>query len=87
MPELATKIVDVYDDDIQSGELDIDHALYSGGFLNDEDRRWCERVIEAQPDDLATLSEKHSTKGSESSYFEYRARNYPNTLTADEMTV
>ncbi len=84
--DLAAKLVDVYDEERDSTEHDVDHALYSGGFLNDEDRRWCERVIDAAPDDLATLSDETQHEGLRKQLFRYRARNYPNTLTADEMT-
>ena len=85
-PELVAKLVEVYNKEVSSPEPDVDHALYSGGFLNDEDRRWCESVINAKPDDLATLSENTQHEGLRKQLFRYRARNFPNTLTADEMT-
>lgn len=85
-PDLVSKIVAIYEEERHSSELDIDHALYSGGFLSDEDRRWCENVINAKPEDLATFGDKTQHEGLKKLLFRYRARNYPNTLTADEMT-
>jgi len=85
-PELASKLIGLYESEQHDKEHDIDHALYSGGFLNDEDRRWCDSVIQAQPEALATFSDKTQHEGLKKQLFRYRARNYPHTLTADEMT-
>lgn len=85
-PELAEKLVQIYNDSFTDDDVDIDHALYSGGFLNDDDRRWCEQVIEANPEQLSALEDKTQHNGLKRLLFRYRARNYPTTLTADEMT-
>ncbi|GFD89041.1 exodeoxyribonuclease I [Tenacibaculum sp. KUL152] len=85
-PELAEKLAHVFTIDERADEHDIDHALYSGGFLNDEDKRWCEQVVSSSPENLATLAEKTQHEGLKKLLFRYRARNYPNTLTADEVT-
>ncbi|WP_394220642.1 exodeoxyribonuclease I [Alteromonas gracilis] len=86
MPDLGAKLFEVYNEETLVSEQDIDYALYSGGFLNDEERRWCESVINTQPNDLAILAEKTQHEGLRKQLFRYRARNFPNTLTADEMT-
>ncbi len=83
-PDLAQKLVTVYDDKPDHGEEDVDFALYSGGFLANEERRWCDTVIESQPEALAALSEQIQNPRLRSQLFRYRARNFPHTLTADE---
>lgn len=85
MPDLANKLVQVYEQEQYDAELDIDYALYSGGFLNDEDKRWCERVISSSPENLVTLANETQHSRLKRQLFRYRARNFPNTLTADEM--
>ena len=84
--DLALKLSKVFEDGEFDDDQDVDHALYSGGFLNDEDRRWCEQVLEATPDALAALSDQTQHPRLKSQLFRYRARNFPNTLTFDEMT-
>ena len=83
---LAQKLTQLYQLDSHNDDVDVDHALYSGGFLNDEDKRWCEQVIQASPDKLASLADNTQHLGLKRQLFRYRARNFPNTLTADEMT-
>ena len=82
---LAEKLRQVYELEVYDNELDIDHALYSGGFLSDEDKRWCDQVLDSSPDDLATLGHATHNENLKRLLFRYRARNFPNTLTADEM--
>lgn len=85
LPDLAEKLVAVYDDKPENSEEDVDHALYSGGFLSNDERRWCDNVIESQPEALASLAEETQNPRLRSQLFRYRARNFPQTLTADEM--
>jgi exodeoxyribonuclease-1 len=85
-PDLSSKLTQLYALDERDAELDIDHALYSGGFLNDEDKRWCEQVLSTSPEALATLANSTQNEGLKKQLFRYRARNFPNTLTADELT-
>lgn len=84
-PNIAQKLYQLYDTEHAEQNEDIDQALYSGGFLNDDDRRWCERVIDAAPETLALLADDTQHTGLKSLLFRYRARNFPNTLTHDEM--
>ncbi|NDV90005.1 exodeoxyribonuclease I [Alteromonas sp. 345S023] len=81
---LALKLSNVYEAKDYDEEVDIDHALYSGGFLNNEERSWCDRVIAADAENLASLSDEIQHPGLKSLLFRYRARNYPQTLTHDE---
>ncbi|GGW76673.1 exodeoxyribonuclease I [Alteromonas halophila] len=82
---LADKLIEVYQQQPDLGEEDVDHALYSGGFLGNDERRWCDNVIEAQPEALTALADTTQNPRLRSQLFRYRARNYPHTLTADEM--
>ncbi|MCU7553933.1 exodeoxyribonuclease I [Alteromonas sp. ASW11-19] len=84
-PEVWQKLLQVYDEPHPDSDDDADHALYSGGFLNDEDRRWCERVREADPYQLPALADDTHNPRLRTLLFRYRARNFPHTLTADEM--
>ena len=81
---LAEKLTQVYEGDDLEHDLDIDYALYTGGFLSREERNWCNRVIHTQPEHLAALSEETQNEGLKTLLFRYRARNFPNTLTHDE---
>lgn len=82
---LALKLSNLYEATEFDEELDIDYALYSGGFLNKEERLWCDRVITTDADNLAALSDDIQHPGLKSLLFRYRARNYPQTLTHEEM--
>ena len=84
-PDIAQKLYQLYDTEHVEHDEDIDQALYSGGFLSDDDRRWCDRVIDAAPETLALLAGETQHTGLRSLLFRYRARNFPNTLTHDEM--
>ena len=84
-PDLADKLVAVFNEQPENAEEDVDHALYSGGFLSNDERRWCDSVIESQPESLAALADETQNPRLRSQLFRYRARNFPQTLTADEM--
>lgn len=84
--DLALKLSKVYESNgFDDEDMDVDHGLYSGGFLNKEERQWCDRVIASDAENLAALSEETQNPGLKSQLFRYRARNYPHTLTHDEM--
>jgi exodeoxyribonuclease-1 len=57
--------------------------LYDG-FINDADRALCQRVLEQEPAALATQSWPFSDPRLPELLFRYRARNFPNSLSADE---
>lgn len=84
-PELQAKLTAVYNQPYEESDDDADHTLYSGGFLSDADRRWCDEVRDTQPELLDRLSEQTQNPTLRTLLFRYRARNYPNTLTADEL--
>ena len=65
------------------GPADVDSALY-GGFLRDRDRALCEAVRAARPDELARLAGQFTDPRLPELLFRYRARHFPETLSADE---
>ena len=82
-PEWRWKLADIYQDEPFAGSSDPEQQLYDG-FFNDRDRRLCEQVRNtsprltdaALPFDDVRLSELH---------FRYRARNFPECLSAAEI--
>ena len=58
-------------------------ALY-GGFLQDADRKLCERVRHSNPQELAAWQPAFTDERLQTLYFRYRARNWPDSLTAGE---
>ncbi|MEL7043835.1 MAG: exodeoxyribonuclease I, partial [Pseudomonadota bacterium] len=63
---------------------DVDEALYGGGFLPREDREKLDRLVSLGPDELAGESPVFEDQRLEEMLFRYRARNYPQTLNADD---
>ncbi len=63
---------------------DPDQALYSGGFFSDADRRLMEYVRTAPVEELADLEPAFEDARLPEMLFRYRARNWPQTLSADE---
>jgi exodeoxyribonuclease-1 len=80
---LAARLRTVFDDSGREPETDPDAMLYSGGFLDDHDRRLCEKVRQSQPAQLAAPLPFHDARLPEL-LFRYRARNFPETLDARE---
>jgi exodeoxyribonuclease-1 len=62
---------------------DPDQDLY-GGFLSDADRRLCEQVHRTAPEELAQLHPAFEAAKLHELLFRYRARNWPQTLSAAE---
>lgn len=62
---------------------DPEQQLY-GGFIGDRDRRLCEQVRTLDPQQLATQTWMFDDERLPELLFRYRARNFPNTLNAEE---
>jgi exodeoxyribonuclease-1 len=69
-------------DDFETSE-DPEQQLY-GGFIGERDRRLCEQVRVAQPEQLARESWPFDDPRLPELLFRYRARNFPETLTTTE---
>jgi exodeoxyribonuclease-1 len=82
-PDLAAKLTAVYSENPFPPIDDPDQALYAG-FLTDADRLRCERVRRTPPDKLARLAREFEDLRLPELLFRYHARNWPETLTAEE---
>ncbi|HET9483358.1 MAG TPA: exodeoxyribonuclease I [Xanthomonadales bacterium] len=83
-PTLAGKVQRVFERDrTETPTEDPELAIYAGAFLGDADRALLPRVRQATPDELAAGFPFRDARYAEL-LFRYRARNHPDTLTADE---
>jgi exodeoxyribonuclease-1 len=64
--------------------VNVDLALYSGGFFSTVDKKAMTQIRNTAPEKLATLSFKYDDARLPEMLFRYRARNFPNTLTVEE---
>jgi exodeoxyribonuclease-1 len=83
-PNLIKRLTSIYCEtkDYQSG--DADSALYEG-FINQQDRLVCNQLLAAKPSELAGWSEdSFQDRRLKTLLFRYRARNFPQSLSADE---
>ncbi len=77
------KLTTVYSGDEFAVSEDPEQQLYDG-FINDRDRRLCEQVRSAEPDQLATQRWPFDDERLPELLFRYRARNFNDTLTSEE---
>ncbi len=64
--------------------VDPDQAIYSGGFFSSHDRQLMEQLRELSAQQLSTVKLPFNDARLPEMLFRYRARNYPDTLSADE---
>jgi len=65
-------------------DTDPDLAIYSGGFFSDADKQKMAKIRASSPDQLASSAVSFTDPRLAEMLFRYRARNYPETLNADE---
>ena len=83
---LSEKISDIFSEDRSEAPiLDVDQAIYARGFPSQADKEWLSEVRNAKPQNLAIWQEKAPNKLYLEQLFRYRARNYPDTLTQQEI--
>jgi exodeoxyribonuclease-1 len=63
---------------------DPDLMIYAGGFFNDSDKALMNAIHDSDPQELGTQSWNFTDKRLPEMLFRYRARNYPETLGANE---
>lgn len=63
---------------------DADLSIYSGGFFSDEDKKKINQVRVLSPSQLATTAFNFKDTRLDTLLFRYRARNFPDTLSAGE---
>lgn len=84
---LPKKIAEVYARPYQDTDKlsDPDLAIYSGGFFPDTDKRAMMKIRSASEDKLSQLSLNFSDGRLPEMFFRYKARNYPNSLSSEEL--
>jgi exodeoxyribonuclease-1 len=83
-PALASKLADVFSIPYPARDTDPDFDLYGGGFLSPPDRALCREIQRATPTELACLRPDFIDPRLTTLLFRYRARNWPETLNAQE---
>jgi exodeoxyribonuclease I len=83
-PGLIARLREVYSSPREFQEVDADSALYEG-FISQQDRLSCNQILAATPEQLVDWpAENFQDKRLQTLLFRYRARNFPQSLTADE---
>jgi exodeoxyribonuclease-1 len=82
---LAKKLVAVFSGHAYAEQhSDPDLSIYSGGFFSEADRQKMLKIREMSPEQLAKSAISFNDPRLPEMLFRYRARNYPETLSADE---
>jgi len=81
---IQQKIAKVFEPQAFAPQVDTDLMLYGGGFFTDGDKRKMQQVHETPPEELGNQTWVFEDKRLPEMLFRYRARNYPETLSADE---
>lgn len=82
---LLPKLREVYDLPYQQqADQDPELMIYSGGFFGQRDRQQMEQIRHASPEQLREFRPVFEDSRLEPLLFRYRARNFPETLNADE---
>lgn len=81
---LLTRLTEVFQQGREFAPNDADSALYDG-FIKDADRARCNAVLKRKPEELIDWQPDFVDERLQTLYFRYRARNWPETLNADEL--
>ena len=82
---LADKLAAVFGgQDYGEQDSDPDLEIYSGGFFSENDKKQMIKIRTMPPEQLAKAAFKFTDSRLPEMLFRYRARNYPQTLNADE---
>ncbi len=82
--ELERKTREVFSQNNFEPVTDPDLMLYAGGFFSDADQSRMTTIRQTPPEELASLQFSFDDERLPEMLFRYRARNYPDTLSADE---
>lgn len=87
-PGLAAKVAEVFARNPWDGQecRDPDLMLYGGGFFSDQDKRRMETIRAMSPEKLAGFDPEFDDPRLPEMLFRYRARNWPQSLNAEERT-
>lgn len=81
---LAQKIQAIFEGREFEATSDPDTAIYSGGFFSSHDRQLMDELRHLTPEQLSNIQPLFNDARLPEMLFRYRARNYPQSLTADE---
>lgn len=84
-PQITSKLQHIYELEEPVNPVDADFGLYSGGFASAHDKQLFERIRQAPAESLVSYSGQFEDHRFNTLLFRYRARNYPNSLQADEL--
>lgn len=82
--EIQQKIAKIFERQEFEPVTDPDLMIYAGGFFHDKDKALMNTIHDTNPDELGTQTWSFADKRLPEMLFRYRARNYPETLNADE---
>jgi exodeoxyribonuclease-1 len=86
LPEVRSKVMEVYAQPPQDQGSDPDLQIYSGGFFTSQDKQQMTRLRNAAPDELGGTEWRFKDSRLPEMLFRYRARNFPDSLTQTEVT-
>lgn len=81
---LERKLAAVFTREYTDTPIDPDLMIYSGGFFSQKDKLAMQNIRRTPPEKLASVCAEFDDPRLPEMLFRYRARNYPETLTADE---
>lgn len=81
---LQNLLQEVWRDEPRQAEQDPDFMIYSGGFFSDADKSLMQTLRGTPPGDLGRLDLPFRDRRLPEMFFRYRARNFPETLNAEE---
>jgi exodeoxyribonuclease-1 len=84
LPQIRNKIMDVFKPSPPGTDSDPDHMIYSGGFFPQQDRRLMDKIRSTEPGKLGQQEWPFKDPRLTEMLFRFRARNYPDTLSANE---
>jgi exodeoxyribonuclease-1 len=84
-PDFEQRVAAAFERDHDNKLTDPDEQIYAGGFFSPSDRSQMDRALAITPQQLAESEFQFTDPRLAEMLFRYRARNYPDTLSADEM--
>lgn len=82
---IIKNIADAFNAQFDDQNSDPDLMIYNGGFFNSSDKKEMAKVHSVPFEQLRNLPLKFSDPRLDTLFFRYRARNYPETLTSEEI--
>ncbi|MBL4572468.1 MAG: exodeoxyribonuclease I, partial [Gammaproteobacteria bacterium] len=83
--ELVSKVAEVFSEEMGQKEADPDYMIYSGGFFSDSDKNLMSMIRSTSAQDLARLDLPFRDARLGTMLQRYRARNFKDTLSAQEL--